>query len=77
MIYSTGGVERYIEQKQEVVTMKLDGDSSRIKNTSNRKDLQRGVSYRSFKIIEGDCSDEEDDEVEEDKSKGDRSSHDR
>ena len=77
MIYSTGGVKRYIEQQQEVVTMKLDEDSSRNKNSSNRRDLQRGVSYRSFKIIEGECSDEEDYEGEDEESKGDHSSHDR
>lgn len=65
MIYSTGGVERYIEHKQEVVTMLLlDQKPTKTngKGEKGRKDLQRAVSYRSFKIIEGDCEEEEEEE---------------
>jgi hypothetical protein len=87
MIYSTGGVERYIEHKQEVVTILVgEGKGEKDQNTSTRTGtgpmramksnpgpLKRGVSYRSVKIIEGDFEEDE----EEDEHQGEQEEEDR
>lgn len=59
MIYSTGGVERYIEHNNEIVTVPVE-DTAIMK--INDKNLKRAVSYRSVKMLQGDQVDELEDE---------------
>lgn len=70
MIYSTGGVDRYVKNQEEIVTIPIK-DVSIIPNTNqtnskNKKVLKRMVTFRSMKLVEGDNDNNSDDDDDDD-----------
>ena len=61
MIYSTGGVDRFVSNQQEIVTIPVKDvciiPNNNSNNSGKKKILKRMVTFRSMRIVEGDKED--------------------